>query len=107
MKVYVMNADGSNQTRLTKDPAVDREPSWSPDGSRIAFSSDRYQRNHNIFVMNANGTGVTRLTENRSDDYTPSWSPDGQYIAFTSSRGRNQDIYLVSADGTKVETRLD
>ncbi len=60
-EIYLMDADGSNQTRLTDHPAADWSPSWSPDGKRIAFSSDR-AGHHEIYVMNADGTGVLRLT---------------------------------------------
>ncbi|MDQ3835647.1 MAG: hypothetical protein M3270_01755, partial [Thermoproteota archaeon] len=50
--VYVMNADGSGQTRLTDDPANDLSPSWSPDGEKIAFSSNRDNGDNEIYVMN-------------------------------------------------------
>ena len=71
-EVYVMNADGSGQTRLTDNPAWDRGPRWSPDGSRIAFVSQRDQ-NNDIYVMNADGSGQTRLTDNPARDGQPSW----------------------------------
>ena len=57
-----MNADGSGVTRLTNHTADDYIPTWSPDGGRIAFTSDR-DGNEDIFVMNVNGTGVTRPDE--------------------------------------------
>ena len=69
-----MNADGSAQTRLTDNDATDVSPSWSPDGSRIAFASDR-DGNPEIYVMNADGSGQTSLTNNLADDVYPSWSP--------------------------------
>ena len=58
-----MNADGTGQTRLTNNAAFDIEPAWSPDGTKIAFASDR-DGNVEIYVMNADGTGQTRLTNN-------------------------------------------
>jgi TolB protein len=60
---YVMNADGSGQRNLTRNPAEDFAPAWSPDGRKIAFVSDR-EGNGEIYVMNANGTGQRNLTRN-------------------------------------------
>ena len=89
-EIYVMNADGSNQTRLTFDPANDFYARWSPDGKRIAFFSQRAPGG--IFVMQANGSGVTPLVT--GDE--PDWSPDGKQIAFVYGAG----IYVAGADGS-------
>ena len=69
-----MNADGSGQTRLTNNADDDLDPSWSPDGAKIAFRSDR-DGNFEIYVMNADGSGQTNLTNNAAEDYEPAWSP--------------------------------
>ena len=76
-----MNADGSGQTRLTDNEALDYDPRWSPDGRRIAFTSyrddpdpDDDDQITNIYVMNADGSGQTRLTDTRSN-HSPQWSP--------------------------------
>ena len=73
-----MNPDGSNQTRLTDDPAVDRAPAWSPDG-RIVFNSTR-SGDGGIYSMDADGANVTRLTKKVAGH--PAWSADGRYVAF-------------------------
>ena len=67
-----MNADGSAQTRLTTNNAIDGEPAWSPDGTRLVFSSTR-TGNGDIYRMNADGTGLLRLTTSSGIDLSPAW----------------------------------
>ena len=104
LEIYVMNADGSNQTRLTDNPASDSDPTWSADGQKIAFASNR-DGNWQIYIMNADGSNQTRLTNNQADDAYPAWSPDGQRIAFTSNRDGNLEIYVMNPDGSQ-QSRL-
>ena len=99
-EIYVMNADGTDQTRLTNNPADDIFPSFSSDGSKIVFASNR-DGNYEIYVMNADGTNQTRLTLSSAHDYQPRFSPDGSKIVF-DSRG---DIWLMNANGSN-QTRL-
>jgi dipeptidyl aminopeptidase/acylaminoacyl peptidase len=100
-----MNADGSEQTRLTTDPGLDEDPNWSPDGTKIAFNSIR-DGNREIYVMNADGSEQTRLTNNPSSDDGPDWSPDGTKIAFRSDRDGLAEIYVMNADDGSEQTRL-
>ena len=67
-----MNAAGSGQTRLTNNAAVDWEPAYSPDDSKIAFISYR-DGNYEIYVMDADGSSQTRLPSNSADDMYPDW----------------------------------
>lgn len=95
LELYVMNVDGSGQTRLTNDPLTDDDPTFSPDGKKIAFT-----RNSELYVMNADGSGQVRLTDNLANDGNPVFSPDGQKIAFDSDRDGNFEIYVMNANGT-------
>jgi len=103
-EIYIMDVDGSNQTRLTFSDADDTEPACKFDGSKIAFTSDR-DGNKEIYVMNTDGSGQTRLTNSFHNDCNPSWSPDGYKIAFSSDRDGNQEIYVMNSDGSG-QTRL-
>ena len=73
MEIYRITLEGLEVTRLTDHPGSDAFPTWSPDGRRLAFVSDR-DGNDNIYIMNADGSGVVRLTRNTSDDWAPSWT---------------------------------
>ena len=97
-EVHVLPAGGA-PTNLTRNEALDQRPVWSPDGSQIAFVSDR-GGDLQIFRMEADGSGVAQLTDLAGSD-GPVWSPDGSRIAFVAdSDGGNIDLYVVGADGT-------
>lgn len=110
-EIYVMNADGMNQTRLTNNPAYDMSPVWSPDGTRIAFDTQRdffpprevgIGPEFEIHIINADGSGDIRLTNNTEEDRFPAWDPN-MTIAFT----RNGILFMVSPDGSEQTQLFD
>jgi len=102
-EIYIMNDDGSEQINLTGNPAEDTSPCFSPDSSKIAFSSNRDDGIFEIYVMDSDGSNLLKLTDNKSfnENQNPCWSPDGERIAFVS----NSRIYIMDSDG-KNQTRL-
>ena len=119
--IYTVNADGSGLVRLTSHPPPttgpiigvrDTYPSWSPDGTRIAFA--RYINSATdskgyLYVMNADGSGATEVATARDNVGWPAWSPDGSRIAFAGvfpdTHAGAWDIYVVNTDGSGL-TRL-
>jgi Tol biopolymer transport system component len=104
-QLFLVQANGTGMRPLTDCVAQDEGPAWSPDGTRIAFWSNRGGA-FSIWVINADGTGMTKLTSGRSDS-APAWSPDGTEIAFASSANPGEDIYVVEADGTGLRRLTD
>jgi hypothetical protein len=100
--VLVMNADGTNQTRLSSTAIEDITPRWSPDGTKLVFASRRQgdAGTFEIYVMTASGGNQTRLTNNFRENSLPSWSPDGTKIAFQSDQRFSFDLYTMNSDGT-------
>jgi TolB protein len=101
--IYTVDVDGSGLQRLTTSAAADFDPSWSPDGSLIAF---RHQvgddETSEVYVMNADGSEQRNLSRHPGQDHAPAWSPDGKKIAFASARGRRGSlrIWVMNADGS-------
>lgn len=92
-EIYVMNPDGSGQTRLTNNSTTDEYPAWSSDGKKIVFDKES-----SLNVMNVDGTGVIQVAA--GFDSGPSWSPDGTKIAFDKLDNGIRRIMLINADGT-------
>jgi hypothetical protein len=102
-RINVMNTDGVG-VALNANPSGaynDVDPTWSPDGRKIAFASDR-SGSYDVYVMNADGTGVTRVAGGARDDRYPAWSPDGALIAYRGYAGATggSQIFTVHPDGT-------
>ncbi|QDU39088.1 translocation protein TolB [Maioricimonas rarisocia] len=99
--VEIMRLDpGSGLTNLTNSPASDSGCAWSPDGSRIAFASDR-TGSLELYVMNADGSELVQVTDFAGVDRTPTWSPDGKQLCFTRTiEGNNWELFRINADGT-------
>ena len=108
--LWTVPADGGRAERLTIHEAYDGQPRWRPDGSQIAFTSDRYG-NDDVFVMDADGSAPERLTYHSTDDAIGGWTPDGTLL-FTTRRTYAQaewsdEIYQVSATGGTPDRLLD
>ena len=110
-EIYVMNTEGTRQTRLTNNPALDALPAFSPNGKRVAFTSRRdsigTQVNDEIYVIaprddngDGNGEGLSRITNSSlENEFQPAFSPDGEKMVFTSNQNGNE-IYMMDANGT-------
>jgi len=90
-------------TQLTSGDSQDSYSSWSPDGKRIVFVSDRSGAN-DIWVMNSDGKDLIQLTNDPYQDIYPFFSPDGTKIAFTSGRSGGQSIWIMNSEGSNSES---
>ena len=117
LDIFTMDPDGGNVSRVTKTDGVEWEsdPTWSPDGRRIAYVHSRNplspgcgppcDNDYDIFVMNADGTGATRLTSNRFGAFEPEWSPAGDRIVFAAWPDppvQGFEIFTMNPDGSQV-----
>ena len=102
--LYLMNADGTAQTRLTSDAGLYAWSSdWSPDGKQIVFTRGEPNNPESaLYIINDDGTELRQLTDLQGEEWVPAWSPDGKRIAFVSKTERDQQIFSINSDGTDL-----
>jgi TolB protein len=105
-EIYLLDLVSWKEYNLTQHAAEDRNPAWSPDGTRLVFESDR-DGNWEIYLLELQSDTITRLTDDPDFDGAPSWSPDGTRIAFESYRDGNWNIYLVNLEDEQLTQLTD
>lgn len=103
--IWALNVGTRDAIRLTNDPADDRDPAWSPDGTRLAYAS-RQDGNWEIYIHSLVDQSTQRLSFDLSFQGRPTWSPDGQWLAYESYQGSNLDVYAVPIDGSEPPIRI-
>ena len=91
-EIWTMNADGTDEKRVTNEDRWHNTPAWSPDGQKFVFCAN-YDGNVDIYTMNIDGSGRQQITNYEAMDYTPQFSPDGTKIIYTSKKEGSADIW--------------
>lgn len=97
--IWLMKPDGSNPHAITSSDDID--PTWSPDGSMIAFASSR-MGTRQLFIMNADGSNIRQVTDLKDMGGRSSWSPDGTRLAFYAGPSEDRNIYVINVDGANL-----
>jgi len=103
--LFVMGADGSSVTRVLGGYGFGH-PSWSPDGSRIAFECSTPTGNADICLVNSNGSGFAQVTSDPDAEYQPAWKPDGTRILFVANGSGFSGLKVINPDGTGMTPLL-
>lgn len=101
-QLFVVNVDGTGKRQLTNSTCSNAQPAWSPDGTKIAFSSSRGNcAKYDLYVMDADGSAQTRLTSGATafSSGAPSWSPDSRTLVFEATRDGDAELYSMNIDG--------
>jgi len=98
--LFLFTEGDEKPTKLTDGKSRYEDPAWSPDGKRIAYSSNKSDHSQ-IYVMDADGKNVTQLTHSEQNHYAPNWSPDGRTIAFHREGVKDNEICTVNAKDGK------
>jgi len=103
--LYLTNADGTGQTRLTSSASLYAWSSdWSPDGKQIVFTRGKPDNPESaLSIMKRDGSGLKQLTDLPGQEWVPSWPPDGKRIAFVSKTEQDQQIFAINADGSDLQ----
>src|SRR5262249_31745604 len=103
--VWVVDLVHGSETRLTTDPSSDQDPVWSPDGKRIAFTSDR-AGTQNLYLRFADGGGNDELLLKTGERKQPrAWSPDGRFLLFGVASPKSLDVWVLPMDAGSAEER--
>jgi TolB protein len=109
VQLMSVGIDGSNPTQITKDPDEATQPTWCPDGTKLAYIAGNSQQAGKIKIADADGSNAHLLFEGEGFQRTPQWSRDGRQIAFAmfTPRHRIENIYVINADGTGLKNLTD
>ena len=99
--LWLADAQGNMQRRLTTNPAVDTQPCFSPDAHQIIFVSDR-SGTRNLWELKADGTGLRQLTDDKAPNYSPAYAPDGTAVAYVSERSGQPELCLLDLQTSAV-----
>ena len=101
--LWLFDETAGKRTRLTQEEGIQYQPTWSPEGSTIAYSGGSGPGSYEIFVVPTDGSGKRQLTKNQANDFTPSWSPDGTRIVFSSSVSGDYEIWIMNFEGMDLK----
>ena len=99
--IYIAAADGTNVHRVTHNPGLEESPTWSPDGSQLAFALGDGE-SEAIWIVDVDGSSRRSLTPGATPAFQPAWSPDGSHIAFVSGSDENWDLFVARTDGSGI-----